>query len=76
MLAGRKGPSAIRRGLALLDPTLGLELPPLGSKQVIPPTPEQTWALINAAKQIGGIGYPITYLGAFGGFRRNEALGL
>jgi integrase len=76
MLAGRKGPSAIRRGLASQDPTLGLELPPLESKQVTPPTPEQTWALINAAKDIGGIGYPITYLGAFCGPRRNEALGL
>jgi integrase len=76
VLAGRKGPSAIRRGLALHDPTLGLELPPLGSTQVIPPTPEQTWALISAAKQIGGIGYAITYLGAFCGLRRNDALGL
>ena len=50
MLAGRKGPSAIRRGLAFQDPTLGLELPPLESRQITPPTPEQTWALINAAK--------------------------
>ena len=75
-LAGRKGPSAIRLGLISLDPTLGLELPPLESTQVTPPTPEQTWALINAAKQIGGVGYPITYLGAFCGFRRNEVLGL
>ena len=29
MLAGRRGPSALRRGLAFQDPTLGLELPPL-----------------------------------------------
>jgi integrase len=76
MLAGRKGPSAIRRGLAFQDPTLGLELPALESKQVTPPTPEQTWDLINAAKRIGGIGYPISYIGAFCGVRRNEALGL
>jgi integrase len=34
------------------------------------------WALINAAKEIGGIGYAITYLGAFTGLRRNEALAL
>src|SRR5258707_9872351 len=52
MLAGRKGPSAIRRGMAFQDPTLGLELPPVESKQVIPPTPEQIWALINAAIDI------------------------
>jgi integrase len=76
MLAGRKGPSALRRGLAFADPTLGLELPPLESRQVIPPTPEQVWILINAAKELGGIGYPITYVGAFCGVRRNEALGL
>jgi integrase len=76
MLAGRKGPSAIRRGLAFQDPTLGLELPPLESRQITPPTPEQTWALISAAKEVGGIGYPITYVGAFCGLRRNEALGL
>jgi integrase len=76
MLAGRKGPSAVRRRLAFADPTLGLELPPLESRQVIPPTPEQVWILINAAKELGGIGYPITYVGAFCGVRRNEALGL
>jgi integrase len=76
ILAGRKGPSAIRRGLAFQDPTLGLELPPLESRQITPPNPEQVWALINAAKELGGIGYPITYIGAFNGVRRNEALGL
>ena len=31
MLAGRKGPSAIRLGLVFQDPTLGLELPPLAA---------------------------------------------
>lgn len=31
---------------------------------------------IRAAKEIGGVGYPITYLGAFCGMRRSEALGL
>ena len=76
MLVGRKGPSAIRLRLISQDPTLGLELPPLESKQITPPTPEQTWTLINAAKDMGGTGYPITYLGAFCGLRRNEVLGL
>jgi hypothetical protein len=32
--------------------------------------------LINIAKEIGGIGYPLTYVGAFTGVRRNEALSL
>jgi hypothetical protein len=60
MLAGRKGPTAFRRGLAFADRTL----------------PEETWKLIKAAKDIGAVGDPITYLGAFCGLRRVEALGL
>jgi integrase len=76
ILAGRKGPSALRRGIAFRDSTLGLELPPLNSRQITPPTPEQVWKLINTAKEIGGLGYPLTYLGAFTGVRRNEALAL
>ena len=76
MLAGRNGPSAFRRGLAFADPALGVKLPPLQTRQIVPPTPEQTWALIDAAKEIGGVGYPITYLGAFCGMRRSEVLGL
>jgi len=62
MLAGKRGASAAIRGLVHRDPTLGLELPPLDSAEIVPPTPEQTWSLINSAKAIGGIGYPITYL--------------
>jgi integrase len=76
ILAGRKGPSALLRGVAFRDATLGLELPPLHSRQIIPPTPEQVWELIRTAKEIGGLGYPLTYLGAFTGVRRNEALAL
>jgi len=76
MLAGRKGPSALRRGIAFADHTLGVKLPPLECRQVVPPTPEQVWRLINAARDIGGVGYPITYLGAFCGLRRAEVLGL
>jgi integrase len=76
ILAGKKGPSALRRGVAFRDSTLGLELPPLHSRQITPPTPEQVWTLINTAKQIGGLAYPLTYLGAFTGVRRNEALAL
>ena len=51
-------------------------MPPLQSRQITPPTPEQTWTLINTAKVIGGLGYPLTYLAAFTGVRRNEALAL
>jgi integrase len=76
MLAGKKGPSATRRGLILTDPTLGLELPPLESRQVIPPSPEEVWKLIHVAQDLGAAGYPLTYIGAFTGLRRNEALAL
>ena len=76
MLAGKRGPSAVRRGVAFHDPTLGLELPPLESRQITPPTPEQVWALIGAAKELGGLSYALAYTGAFTGVRRNEALAL
>jgi hypothetical protein len=33
MLAGRKGPSAFRRGLSFADHTLGVKLPPLEYRQ-------------------------------------------
>src|ERR1019366_6474896 len=58
------------------DPTLGVELPQLDATEIIPPTSEQTWAIIDAAKTIGGVGYPLAYVGAFTGVRRNEALAL
>lgn len=74
MLVGRKGASAMRLGYIGHDPTLGLELPPLELKEITPPTPEQVWKLIGAAKEIGGLGYPLTFLAAFTGLRRNEAL--
>jgi integrase len=70
------GPTAFRRGVAFADSTLGVKLRPIEYRQIIPPTPEQTWALIKAARQIGGVGYPIAYLGAFCGVRRSEVLGL
>jgi integrase len=76
MLAGRKGPSAFRRGLAFTDHTLGVKLPPLEYRQIVPPTAEHVWKLIDAARETGGAGYPITYLGAFCGLRPTEVLGL
>jgi integrase len=76
MLVGRNGASAMRLGYISHDPTLGLELPPIETREVIPPTQEEVWKLINVAKEIGGVGYPLTFLGAFTGLRRNEALGV
>ena len=57
MLAGRRGPSAFRRGLAFADHTLGVKLPPLEYRQIVPPTAEQVWKLIDVAREIGGVGY-------------------
>jgi integrase len=74
MLAGSSGASAQRRGWIGADPTLGLELPALETKEIIPPSPEQAWKLIEAAREIGGISYGLTFLGAFTGLRRNEVL--
>jgi len=76
MLWGRKGRAAFRRGLGIVNPTFGVRLPAVSQRQIVPPTPEQVWLLIDAAKAIGGAGYPITYLGAFCGMRRNEILAL
>ena len=66
----------MRQQLILMDPTLGLELPPLENSPIEPLTPKQVWSLIDAAKEIGGIGCPMTYLGASLGPRRNELLAL
>ncbi len=74
MLVGRRGASAMRLGYIGQDPTLGLELPTLEMREIVPPTPEQVWVLIDAAKVVGGIGYPIAFVDAFTGLRRNEVL--
>lgn len=76
MLAGRQRSSATQQGLIAFDPTHGVELPKVDTREVTPPTPELSWKLINAAKEIGGIGYPLAYLAAFTGVRRGEALAL
>jgi hypothetical protein len=39
--------------------------PPLETKEIIPPSPDQVWKLIEAARKIGGISYGLTFIGAF-----------
>jgi integrase len=46
------------------------------NREIFPPTQQQVWGLIEAAREIGGVGYGITFLGAFTGARRNEVLAL
>ncbi len=78
MLSGKKGAgvSAMRRGYLAADPTVGLELPALEGVEISPPAAQQVWTLIEAAKEIGGVGYPIAFLAAYTGLRRGEILAL
>lgn len=76
MLAGKKGPSAIKRGFLRHDPTKGVELPARHPEQIVPPTREEVWALIDIAAELGGPARDMLYLVAFTGLRRNELLAL
>jgi len=76
MLSGEKGCSAIKQGYIWFDPLQGVELPSLMSKQVVPPTADQVWKLIDASAEMKSIGQGMIYLGAFTGVRRGELLAL
>jgi integrase len=76
MLVSGKGSSAIKQGYLRHDPTLGLELPRLEIRTIVPPTQEQVWKLINVASFFGRNLDVMVYLGAFAGIRRGELLAL
>jgi integrase len=76
MLYGKKSSSALRQGYIRSNPLLGLELPGLLDKQVVPPTAEEVWKLIDTAGEMRSPGHGIIYLGAFTGLRRGEILAL
>ena len=76
MLVGKKGASAIKRGFLRHDPTRGVELPARDQKQIVPPSREEVWKLIDAAEELGGPGRGIVFVDAFTGLRRNEILAL
>jgi integrase len=76
MLASEKDSSAIKQGYIRVDPLQGLELPSPVSKEIIPPTAEQVWELIETATEMKSIGHGMIYLGAFAGLRRGEVLAL
>jgi integrase len=76
MLAGEKGCSAIKQGYIWFDPLQGVELPSLICKQVVPPTADQVWRLIDTSAQMKSLGQGMIYLGAFTGVRRGELLAL
>jgi integrase len=53
-----------------------VELPTRDQKQILPPTREEVWKLIDAAEELGGPGREIIFLDALTGLRRNEILAL
>ena len=76
MLVGKKGASAVKRGFLRHDPTRGIEMPAMDQKQIVPPTREEVWKLVDAAEELGGIGRDMVFIDAFTGLRRNEILAL
>ena len=76
MLASEKGCSAIKQGFIRFDPLMGVELPTLDKSEVVPPTIQEVWKLIDTAAQMESVAYGIIYLGAFTGLRRGEVLAL
>ena len=76
MLVGKKGSSAVKRGFLRHDPTRGVEMPTKDQKQVVPPTPQEVWKLVDAGEEIGGPGRDMIFVDAFTGLRRNEILAL
>src|SRR5205823_10804008 len=70
MLVGKKGASAVKRGFLRHDPTRGVEAPTKDQKQVVPPTPEEVWNLIDAGEEIGGPGRDMIFI------RRHPQMGM
>ena len=66
MLYSKKSSSAIRQGYIRVNPLLGLELPELQVNQIVPPTAEEVWKLIDAATEMKSPNYGIIHLGASG----------
>jgi integrase len=74
MMGGKFGNSAIKSGYVRQNPATGVELPKRTGKEVTPPTTEQVSQLLEAAQEIGGIGYTILLLEISTGMRRGEML--
>jgi len=48
----------------------------MDEKQVVPPTKEEVWKLVDAGEELGGFGREMVFIDAFTGLRRNEILAL
>jgi integrase len=73
-LAGKA--AAPKQGFIHHDPTQGIELPPLETQAIVPPTQDHVWKLINLASFLGQHMDAMVHLGAFAGLRRGELLAL
>src|ERR1039457_5529944 len=62
MLVGKRGGSALKRGFLRHDPTRGVEMPATDQKQIVPPTREEVWKLVDAAEELGGCGRDMVFL--------------
>ena len=76
MLFSPKGSSARKQGYIHVNPVEGVELPSIDRGQIVPPTVDQVWKLIDSAAELNSIGHAIIYLDAFTGLRRGEILAL
>src|ERR1039457_702616 len=54
MLVGKRGRSALKRGFLRHGATRGVEMPAMAQKQIVPPTREEVWKLVDAAEEMGG----------------------
>jgi integrase len=76
MLFSPKGSSARKQGYIHVNPVEGVELPSIDRDQIVPPTVDQVWKLIDSAAGLNTTGHAIIYLDAFTGLRRGEVLAL
>jgi integrase len=51
-------------------------MPTKDQRQIVPPTPDEMWKLVDAGEEIGGQGRDMIFVDAFTGLRRNEILAL
>jgi len=62
MLVGKRGASAVKRGFLRHDPTRGVELPTRDQRQIVPPTRDEVWKLVDAGEELGGPGRDIIFV--------------
>lgn len=51
-------------------------MPAMDQQQIVPPTREEVWKLVDAVEELGGSGRDMVFLDTFTGLRRNEILAI